>query len=149
MLTSIASSREHRGARSPTPSSCSAGRLLVRGGGAKLTCMIVLQLSAGLLVIRAEITPKDLCTGGMKLHFIVYDAWRGILFIGGGSPSTYDANLVTGIKLIQSNDRGDCSSLRQELKATHGIGTLRDGFFLYVNTKDVHLTPYNTPELLL
>ena len=109
----------------------------------------VLQLSAGLLVIRAEITPKDLCMGGMKLHFIVYDAWRGILFIGGGSPSTYDANLVTGIKLIQSNDRSDCSSLRQELKATHGIGTLRDGFFLYVNTKDVHLTPYNTPELLL
>lgn len=86
--------------------------------------------------------------GGMTdrtTHAVAYDAWRGLLYIGGGRS---DEKWLCGFILVEQCDRDDPSALIAHLAETLHLGDLSTAYRLFVQRKQAKHTSFNTPKLL-
>jgi len=73
-------------------------------------------------------------------HYIVYDAWRNVLYLGGGKG---DGNVV----FIEDKDRENPKLFEDNLIADfHFLRGLEFVYTVYVTAKRCFMTKYNTPE---
>jgi len=70
-------------------------------------------------------------------HYIAYDAWRGILYIGCGYADV----------LIEESDRHDPGAFEEQFCTEYGLTRALDHVYcIWVSTKQAWKTPYNTAE---
>ena len=78
--------------------------------------------------------------GSLLGHAIVYDAWRRLLFIGGGD---WDERQTNGTLLIDADDKSDPTTLVEYLFEHFGMyDTLESAYVLLVNKKRVSDTSH-------
>ena len=73
-------------------------------------------------------------------HYIVYDAWRNVLYLGGGKG---DDNVVC----IEEKDRENPKLFEDKFTAEFGfLRGLEFVYTVYVTAKRCSMTKYNTPD---
>ena len=83
---------------------------------------------------------KCVSDGSLLGHAIVYDAWRRLLFIGGGD---WDERQTNGTLLIDADDKSDPTKLAEYLFEHFGLhDTLDSAYAVLVNKKRVSDTSH-------
>ena len=70
----------------------------------------LLTQTSGIYIAGCEVTPFRVASGWTlpSLHAVTYDAWRRLLYVGGGDSSK---KWLCGLILVEESDRADPSRL--------------------------------------
>jgi len=101
----------------------------------------------GIFIVLCAVLPFRIAGGltDRTTHAVAYDAWRGLLYIGGGRS---DEKWLCGFILVQQCDRADPTALVAHLAQTLHLGDLSTAYRLFVQRKQAKNTSFNTPTLL-
>lgn len=91
----------------------------------------LLQVTVGIYLITCDITWND----QIYSHCIVWDAWRRLVFTGGGDCSRRAYN---GIAMLEPNEDG--TELLRVLRHQVGLGNVHNIYVLYVRCKALQHT---------
>ena len=105
------------------------------------------QRTSGIYIGLCAVLPFPIA-GGMtcpSTHAVTYDAWRGLLFVGGGNSNE---KWLCGLLLVHESDRQDPSGLVTHLRDVLHLVALSSTVRLFVQRKQASRTPFNTPKIL-
>ena len=105
------------------------------------------QRTSGICIGLCAVLPFPIA-GGMtcpSTHAVTYDAWRGLLFVGGGNSNE---KWLCGLLLVHESGRQDPSGLVTPLRDVLHLDALSSTARLFVQRKQASLTPFNTPKVL-
>ena len=107
----------------------------------------LLACRAGIFICCCSVTSFEAAAGwtAPSMHAVTFDAWRGLLYVGGGKSTE---QWLSGFILVEESDRTDPSNLITHLAGYLHVGHLHGAHRLFVNKKRARHTPFNTPALL-